>query len=399
MLLHLLSGLLVHRMIPSNIVSLFRVFTLVVVAAMASPLLSAIGEFEPVTETFTVYSDRLDQFFVANNIGSYPTGASEAIIAAAEKKIVTVMISVIGKKTYSILRDLCRPVNPKDKTFEQLSELLQQHFKPKRLEVAESYRFHRCFQEDNETVSVYSAHLRHLASTCHFGEFLNCCLRDLFVCGIRNPATRKKLLSEDRTFQQALEVAVADEIAVKESVQAQQQLTQSVNSVSENLSVSSTLSVDSVSKNSAVLRSSGENSRVPPLLRQGIRPNSPSPPQSNSYACGTAGHVRSKCKFRNATCRNCNTRGHIARACRKNGVNAVCVEEEAAEDPLLEEDELYMVYDVNAISRSEISVALKIQNNNCSMQLDTGCALSLAPISRSEIHQGTGASFKILTNR
>ena len=384
MLLRLLSVLLVHRMIPSNIVSLFRVFTLVVVAAMASPLLGAIGEFEPSTETFTVYSERLDQFFIANNIGSYPSSASEAVIAAAEKKKVAVMISVIGKKTYSVLRDLCSPVNPKEKTFEQLCELLQQHFKPKRLEVAESYRFHRCFQEDNETVSVYSARLRHLASTCNFGEFLNRCLRDQFVCGIRNPATRKKLLSEDRTFQQALEVAIADEIAAKESVQVQQQLTQSVNSVSKNPSVSSTPSVDSVSKNSAVSPPSGGNSRVPPHLRQGIRPNSPSPPQSNSYACfscGNAGHVRSKCKFRNATCRNCNTRGHIARACRKNGVNAVCVEEEATEEPLLEEDELYMVYDVNAISRSEISVPLKIQNNNCSMQLDTGCALSLAPMS------------------
>ena len=291
------------------------------------------------------------------------------------------MISVIGKKTYSVLRDLCSPVNPKDKTFEQLCELLQQHFKPKRLEVAESYRFHRCFQEDNETVSVYSARLRHLASTCNFGEFLNCSLRDQFVCGIRNPATRKKLLSEDRTFQQALEVAIADEIAAKESVQVQQQLTQSVNSVSKN---SSSSCVDSVSKNSAFSPSSGVNSRVSPPLRQGIRPNSPLPPQSNSYACfscGDAGHVRSKCKFRNATCRKCNTRGHIARAYRKNRVNAVCVEDELTEEPLLEEDELYMVYDVNTISRSEISVPLKIQNNCCSMQLDTGCALSLAPMS------------------
>ena len=40
-----------------------------------------------------------------------------------------------------------------------------------------------------------------------------------------------------------------------------------------------------------------------------------------------------------------------------------------------------MVYDVNAISRSEISVQLKIQNNHYSMQLDTGCDLSLAPMS------------------
>ena len=83
-----------------------------------------------------------------------------AVIAAAEKKKVAVMISVISKKTDSVLCDLCSPVNPKDKTFEQLCELLQQHFKPKQLEVTESYRFHRCFQEDNKTVSVYSAHLR-----------------------------------------------------------------------------------------------------------------------------------------------------------------------------------------------------------------------------------------------
>ena len=131
MLLCLLPGLLVHHMIPSNTVSLFCVFTLVVVAAMASPLLGAIGEFEPTTETFTVCSERLDQFFVANNIGSNQTSALEAVIAAAEKKKVAVIISVISKKTYSVLCDLCSPVNPKEKTFKQLCELLQQHFKPK----------------------------------------------------------------------------------------------------------------------------------------------------------------------------------------------------------------------------------------------------------------------------
>ena len=67
-----------------------------------------------------------------------------------------------------------------------------------------------------------------------------------------------------------------------------------------------------------------------------------------------------KCKFRNATCRNCNTRGHIARACRKNGVNGVCAEGELTEGPLFEEDELFMVYDANAISTAKISVPLKV---------------------------------------
>ena len=135
----------------------------------------------------------------------------------ASKKKVVVMISVIGKKTSGTLRDpdLCCPENPKEKTFEALIELLQQHFKPKRLEVEESYRFHRCFQQENESVSSYSACLRHLASTCNFDEFLNRSLRGQFVCGIRNPATRKKLLREDRTFQQALQVAIANEVAAR----------------------------------------------------------------------------------------------------------------------------------------------------------------------------------------
>ena len=70
---------------------------------MAWPLLGGIGEFDPLTETYTFYSERLDQFFFANNIGSYSECASEAVIAAAEKKKkVVVVISVIGKKAFVI---------------------------------------------------------------------------------------------------------------------------------------------------------------------------------------------------------------------------------------------------------------------------------------------------------
>ena len=73
-------------------------------------------------------------------------------------------------------------------------------------------------------------------------------------------------------FQQALEVAIADEIAAKESIQVQQPLPhiQSVNSVSKNSNASSSSSGDSASKNSAVSPSSGGNSRVPLALRQGV---------------------------------------------------------------------------------------------------------------------------------
>ena len=55
-------------------------------------------------------------------------------------------------------------------------------------------------------------------------------------------------------------------------------------------------------------------------------------------------------------------------------------EEEPSQEQLSEEDELYVAYDVHAMSRSEISVPLKIEDQDCLMQSDTGCALSLAQI-------------------
>lgn len=55
-------------------------------------------------------------------------------------------------------------------------------------------------------------------------------------------------------------------------------------------------------------------------------------------------------------------------------------DEEPPQEQLSEEDELHVVYDVHAMSRSEISVPLKIEDQDCLTQLDTGCELSFAPI-------------------
>ena len=56
---------------------------------------------------------------------------------------------------------------------------------------------------------------------CNFGTYLTRALRDQFVGGVKRQATKKKLLSEDRTFEQALKAAQADELAEKESKQLQ----------------------------------------------------------------------------------------------------------------------------------------------------------------------------------
>ena len=324
----------------------------------STSLFGVLGEFDPSTELFTAYLERLEQFFIANSIGQCSADASQEVIAAADKKKVAVFISVMGKNSYATLRDLCSPDSPKDKSFSQLCDKLKDHYKPKRLEVAETYRFHRCVQEENESVSAYSARLRRYASTCNFGEFLNRSLRDQFICGIRNSATRKKLLNEDRTFQDALKVAIADEVASKETLEVQNDAKPGDESV----------------------HSMGNSRNL--LNQQNRKPSLPLFQKSSysCYSCGSTEHSRNQCRFRNVVCSRCKRTGHIARVCKKGNTQNNRVEQRLDSDAVFLEEDLFTVFDVNSLFTSEISVPVQIENEECCMQLDTGCALSLAPM-------------------
>ena len=90
---------------------------------MAYSLLSSLGEFEPTTELFSSYLERLDQFFIANDIRQCAADATDAVRQAADKKKVAVLISAMGKTSENIFRDLCMPDSPKEKKFNELCDL------------------------------------------------------------------------------------------------------------------------------------------------------------------------------------------------------------------------------------------------------------------------------------
>ena len=119
----------------------------------------------------------------------------------------------------------------------------------------------------------------------------------------------KKLLSKDRSFQEA----VADEIAAKESMQVQQQLPQPVSSVTKD-----SFSSPASSRGYTDLQfGSRQGARQPSNLSQET--------SYTCFSCGSLDHLRPKCKFRNAVCRNCNVKGNIARVCKKGGINTMCI--------------------------------------------------------------------------
>ena len=256
------------------------------------PSLGKIEEFNSATTSINRYLERLEQYFVANSV---PADSAES------HKRRAILISVIGAKAYDVLSDLCSSTPPSEKTYAQLTTILKNHFAPKKLVIAERYRFHNCTQREGKSVTAFAANLKHLASTCQFGTHLNEALRDRFVCGLRSKETQKKLLTEEHTFDAVLKVALGAEVAEKDVAAFSQESSASVNPVDygNRRSLQPTQRRKGPGKRGK-FNSSGSNIKDP----------------SECLSCGKTGHPRSQCKYRNYTCHSCGEVGHISEACK-----------------------------------------------------------------------------------
>ena len=143
---------------------------------MTTTTIGKMQELDPTSDWISTGLERAEIFFQANKI--------------AENKRVTVLLSIIGGKTYSLLSDLLAPEKPASKSFAVLSETLKKHYEPKPVIIAERFQFHRRNQTANKSVAEYEAELRRLATHCAFGHYLEEAICDRIVCGLRNEVSR-----------------------------------------------------------------------------------------------------------------------------------------------------------------------------------------------------------------
>ena len=106
------------------------------------PTFGRISEFVVEDERISAYLERVELYFGANDI--------------ANEKKVAILLSVIGAKTYAVLRSLVAPDQPKDKSFAELKTLLKAHYDPKPLVIAERFRFYRRDQTAEESIYLSS---------------------------------------------------------------------------------------------------------------------------------------------------------------------------------------------------------------------------------------------------
>ena len=113
--------------------------------------------------------------------------------------------TIMGKDCRQILTRLELTEEEKKDTATILSKL-KAYFAPTRNILFERYLFHAAEQQPNETVDQYMIRLRHLASSCNFGNLHDEMLRDRLVLGCRDKGARARLFREkDCNLKKALE--------------------------------------------------------------------------------------------------------------------------------------------------------------------------------------------------
>ena len=176
---------------------------------MATPIHGSIGSFNSSQEDWLSHTERLQQYFTANDIKD-----DEA--SAAKKRAI--LLSVCGAETFRLINNLVAPVKPETKTFQEIVALVEKHHNPEPSATVQRYKFHCRCRQPGETVSQYVAELRRIAERCNFGDYLESVLCDRLVCGIQDSRTQRRLLGEpDLKFPQALNLAQSLESADRDT--------------------------------------------------------------------------------------------------------------------------------------------------------------------------------------
>ena len=334
--------------------------------------------FNPDSEDIESYLERLQEYFIAYDI------KSETETAAKRRAI---LLTSIGSNVYQVLKDLSYPDAPNTKTFDQPATLLRSHYKPTRLKVAERYRFHSASQRPGQSIIDFVRELKRLAGTCEFtNEQLNDSLRDRFICGLRSEQIKRKLLSTNFTFQEAVDTTIAQETAQKDvrdlgSISQSENPSASVNKVKrDNLS--------SCNRTSAPDRRHDKNDKQ----------TQPTGVKQRCFRCGLTNHSSDNCKYKDSECFRCHKTGHLQSECRntksprqkaerKQHVRHADQDSEAEVSEETEDEFFGLIFSLDGVHHTEsqnsgisapaVKVPVRIEDVEFQMQVDTGAAASI----------------------
>ncbi|XP_038063010.1 uncharacterized protein K02A2.6-like [Patiria miniata] len=306
-------------------------------AVSSAPLIGRLDQYDQV-EDIRNYIERLNLYFVANDI---PAAKQSAVL-----------LSAVGATVYKTVKSLAEPTPVSAKSFKELCDMLVSHYGPKRLVVAERFRFYKREQHMDESIAQYAVALRDLASPCQFGTFLDDALRDRLICGLRSEYVQKHLLTKDSlTFQKALDVAKTLETATKD------------------------LREIKGAHNTAAVHA------MHPKPRQKMPHNRSTKPNTHQARCPNCGYDPSHatCPARGQKCKSCHKTGHFSRVCRSKPKHTRAVMAPTSSD---DETEFFVgsVSSKSAPSHTSWHQTILVEKKPINFLLDTGSEVNILPL-------------------
>ena len=107
---------------------------------------------------------------------------------------VAIFLTLIGAEAFEAVSNYVSPDEPTDKTYAQLTELLQKHYQPHHSEISLRLQFRSQKQKPNESISEYILELKKLSKRWGYETELEINLRDTFVGGLQSDKLLAKLL-------------------------------------------------------------------------------------------------------------------------------------------------------------------------------------------------------------
>ena len=120
----------------------------------------SLGEFLAGQDDWPTCLERVEEYFVANDVGGDGSDAKKRAI----------LLSCCGTATFQVAKQLFAPTKLNTCTYKQVVEKLTGHFAPTPTTVIQRCKFNSRVRMPGESVSTYCAELRKMSEFCDFGD-------------------------------------------------------------------------------------------------------------------------------------------------------------------------------------------------------------------------------------
>src|SRR5688572_12718766 len=275
--------------------------------------------------------------------------AADLTEASTEKR-AAVFLTCLGGEAYDTYRSLSLPSEDK-RDIAKIIDAFETFCVGSVNVTYQRYLFYQRVQEPNERFDTFLGEIRRMAKTCKFEAMEESMIRDRVVVGIKDDATRHKLLQiRDLTLSKAIDVCKASESAGQQlrAMTAQDQV-------------------------QALYHASGTRSRRP-------RQTAPDPPKVSLNRCKYCDRRheprRELCPAYGQTCRRCKKKSQFESVCQSTRGRKAQSRPEVCELDLEEETDEELLT-LNTPGSDRWYVRLQVADQSIRFLLDSGATVNL----------------------